>query len=317
MNARWHDAAVWLQRLDQNEVSDEELRAWLDWRAQSPDNEQAFEEMQDLFLALREAPAAEKEALRRLAPPDRRRYARLAWGLAASVLVILIGGTLWWRGAANPPVYTTGRGEHRAISLPDGSLLVLGGDSSVALNYSEARRALNLERGEAYFEVKKDAARPFIVQAGSVQVAAVGTAFDVKHAGEHVTVAVAQGIVRVSEGTAPDFRLKAGEKSDVAAVFVKAGPPPVVKHVNPETINSWQQGQLQFNGEPLGAVVESVNRYARRQIVKVEPEVAAMSFTGTVQRERADEWIDNLPQIFSVKKVDLPDGNVVLVKRSD
>jgi len=74
---------------------------------------------------------------------------------------------------------------------------------------------------------------------------------------------------------------------------------------------------LQFSGEPLGAVVESVNRYARRQIVKVEPEVAAWSYTGTVQRNRADEWIDNLPQIFPVKKVDLPDGNVVLVKRSD
>ena len=316
MNARWYEAADWLQRLDRNEVSDVELQAWLDWRAQSADNEQAFEEMQDLFLALREAPTAEKEALRKLVQRDPTRHTRLAWGLAASVLVILIGGILWWRGAAYPSVYSTGRGEQRTISLPDGSRLVLGGESSVALNYSDARRALNLSRGEAYFEVKKDAARPFIVQAGAVQVAAVGTAFDVKHAGEHVTVAVAQGVVRVSEGTAPDFRLKAGEKSDVAAVSAEAGPP-LVMHVNPETISSWQLGQLQFIGEPLGVVVESVNRYARRQIVKVEPEVAAMAYTGTVQRERADEWIDNLPQIFSVKKVDLPDGNVVLVKRSD
>jgi transmembrane sensor len=317
MNARWHEAALWLQRLDQNEVSDEELRAWLDWCARSPDNDQVFEEMQDLFLALREAPAAEKEALRRLAQPDRSRYMRRAWGLAASVLAVLIGGTFWWLATAKPPEYTTGRGEHRTVSLPDGSRVVLGGDSSVALNYSEARRDLNLKRGEAYFEVKKDATRPFVVEAGAVQVTAVGTAFDVKHAGEHVTVAVAQGVVRVSEGTTPDFRLKAGEKSDVAAVFVEAGLPPVVKRVNPETIDSWQQGQLQFSGEPLGAVVESVNRYARRQIVKVEPEVAAWSYTGTVQRDRADEWIDNLPQIFPVKKVDLPDGNVVLVKRSD
>jgi transmembrane sensor len=317
MNARWHEAADWLQRLDQNEVSDEELQAWFDWRAQSAENERAFEEMQDLYLALREAPAVEKQALRRIGQAPRNRYARLTWGLAAGLLMACVAGVIWWRGSANPPVYSTQRGEHRAISLPDGSRLVLGADSSIVLSFSDARRALNLSRGEAYFEVKKDASRPFIVQAGAVQIAALGTAFDVKHAREHVTVAVAEGAVQLSEGKTPNLKLVAGEKSDIAILSPESSPPPVVKQVNPETVSSWQHGQLQFNGEPLGMVVESVNRYAHRQIVKVEPEVAAMTFTGTVQRERADEWIDNLPQIFSVKKVDLPDGNVVLVKRSD
>src|SRR5580692_3891751 len=126
MNARWHEAADWLQRLDQNEVSDEELQAWFDWRAQSADNERAFEEMQDLYLALREAPAEEKQALRRIGQSPRNRYARLTWGLAASLLMAFVAGVIWWRGSANPPVYSTQRGEHRVISLPDGSRLVLG-----------------------------------------------------------------------------------------------------------------------------------------------------------------------------------------------
>ncbi len=319
MNKRWHAAADWLQRLDRSDVSDEELQAWLDWRGESRENDRAFEEMQDLYQTLRSTSLEQKDALRQLAnSPQPRVNTRFRWALAAGIVFVMVAASMGWKFSMQPPVYSTERGQHRNVSLPDGSQLVLGGDSSVAMAYSGSQRILRLHRGEAYFQVKREASRPFSVQAGDVRITALGTSFDVQHDSERVTVAVAEGAVRVSRDSGqPDLRLEAGEKTVIPMHPRAQASAPLVKQVNPTTISSWQEGQLQFSGEPLGVVVESVNRYAHRRIVMVEPEVAAMSYTGTVQRERADEWIDNLPQIFSVKKIDLPDGDVVLLNKDD
>jgi transmembrane sensor len=96
---------------------------------------------------------------------------------------VLAGG--FWLGAydrAQPDTlaFQTSAGERRAFDLPDGSRITLDADSVLNVQMLPDRRSLQLARGEAYFEVAKDAARPFLVRAGGAVVRAVGTAFDVR-----------------------------------------------------------------------------------------------------------------------------------------
>src|SRR3546814_7473302 len=58
-------------------------------------------------------------------------------------------------------------------------------------------RQVALKDGEAWFQVAKDRARPFVVEIGDVRVRAVGTAFAVKRTAAGVDVQVTEGVVEI------------------------------------------------------------------------------------------------------------------------
>jgi ferric-dicitrate binding protein FerR (iron transport regulator) len=122
-------------------------------------------------------------------------------------------------------------------------------------------------------------------------------------------------------GYPPPMRLSAGERAIVrtnsqdASIVNGAGIQ--VTAIEPALALAWQQGQLRFANERLDVVLESVNRYARQEVVLAEPQSGQLTYTGTVLREHVDEWIENLPNIFPLKPVRLKDGAVVFVSRAD
>src|SRR5689334_14605768 len=104
MTARWMQAADWLQRIDRNDLSEEEYQAWANWCAQSRENDRAFAEMRGLYRALRAAPQQEREALRRLAGSAPHRVdVRRWWSTAASLVLIVGAALLGWRWLHAPP----------------------------------------------------------------------------------------------------------------------------------------------------------------------------------------------------------------------
>jgi transmembrane sensor len=81
-------------------------------------------------------------------------------------------------------------------ALPDGSLVELKEGSRIAVDFSAEQRQVRLV-GEAHFQVARDAARPFVVNAQGVMVRAVGTAFSVRVDSDEVQVLVTHGSVHV------------------------------------------------------------------------------------------------------------------------
>src|SRR5690606_20513701 len=99
--------------------------------------------------------------------------------------------------------YASNVGEVRRIALDDGSYMLLNTDSLAVIQFSEARRDVRLEKGEALFEVAKDPQRPFVVNAGDLTVKAVGTAFVVRREDSSVEVTVTEGVVEVARPGEP------------------------------------------------------------------------------------------------------------------
>ncbi len=103
---------------------------------------------------------------------------------AAAAMIVVVCGAVWilarWRalGAADR-LTVTAHGEQGVRQLPDGSVLHLNTDSEVTVRYSHGERLVELERGEALFQVAHDDQRRFRVAAGEAGVLAVGTRFDV------------------------------------------------------------------------------------------------------------------------------------------
>lgn len=196
--------------------------------------------------------------------------------------------------------------------------------TSVAVQYTDQQRLLDLQGGEAYFTVAHNRERPFIVQVGKLRVRAVGTAFNVRSAGERVVVTVAEGTVDVYPAAAQPSKTQSQSVTGPmpGAVRVTAGSEvawtasgPVVALVNPANALGWRKGRLDYLNEPLGSAIADINRYSSRPIIIRDPAIDQIVFSGTVMTAATDSWIQALPSLFPIELQNDANGNIVLISR--
>ena len=248
-----------------------------------------------------------------------RRFRSLfASRMAASVAVLAVaavGGLGAWYAFESSRVdtYTTDIGEFQRVTLEDGSIVALNTNSEVKVRYSTNFRHVDLVRGEALFEVAKNRARPFDVEAGSTLVRAVGTAFSVRlhedDSNERVDVVVSEGRIVInppSKETYPAGTVATVRNGRVVATTVET-----------EDITSrlaWTTGRLMFQGEKLSDVVAEINRYNERQLLVADPDIAALHIGGTFQATDPDGFARALGSTFGIKSrlVSKPFGDDVI-----
>jgi len=274
-----------------------ERMEFLRWRGQSPAHERAAREAEALWGALPETRAA--EVYRRRARRPRRWLA-----LAAAACVAAIAVTL----ALPEPLaglysdYATHTGERRMLELADGSRVWLNSDSALSVDFSPQQRRLRLHSGEALFEVAKDAARPFIVEAKGGEVRAVGTRFDVDSRGPQVRVDVTEGVVQVNSAGSEPVRLSAGERLSYRE---RAAPEPV-QPLDLSSASAWQRGKLIFNQRPLGEVLDELERYVPGRIVLTDSALRQHKVSGVFDLKDPDALLKTLERLQPVKVTHMP-----------
>jgi transmembrane sensor len=189
--------------------------------------------------------------------------------------------------------YETQLGEVRAIHLSDGSTVTLGARSHIVVQLGNGERRVRLAQGEAYFDVAKDASRPFYVTAPATAVRVVGTRFDVRVAESHVRVAVDEGIVAVNDRPAS---LTRGERVDVLPDGALTG----VTQVDGSEVAAWREGRLIYDGATLSEVVADLARY-RPNVTLNSAEAGKLRVTAGLRVEQIDQFVDRLPDILPVR----------------
>lgn len=127
------------------------------------------------------------------------------YGMAAALLLFTAIGLLFISGQNNNPKLlslTALNGRISIISLPDGSKIWLNSGSTISYPEKFAKiREVRLINGEAFFDIKHDAAHPFIVRYGKMHVQVLGTAFNIKYYTKlnDVRVTVVRGLVEVGD----------------------------------------------------------------------------------------------------------------------
>lgn len=258
----------------------DDLEAWL--RA-DPRHAQAYDDTQHIWAQagelrddddLQALKAADLAELRR----QRRGWlGRVPMLATAAALVLVLGGYLFSRYhfAATPPVaYATVLGERRTEILQDGSQVVLNTDTVLQASYARDRRDIELQRGEAQFEVAKDAERPFVVRAGDGTVTALGTRFQVRRNGAQTTVTLLEGSVEVALGS-HRRTLQPNEQARLSGTDGIA-----VRAVDPELASGWLDGWLRFRGTSLSEVIAEANRYSVRKLQLGDPKLAGIELSG-------------------------------------
>ena len=190
-------AAAWIARLQADDVSADDKARFAAWYAAHPLHARAYDELGATWTRFaRAAPLVQAVAFgESMRAGDRRRFMpRAGWAVAASLLAaVLIGAIGFIAPDSSESEFRTAIGQRSTVTLEDGSTLELNSDGYVRVEYSRAARLIHLERGEAFFTVAHDTARPFWVASGDSRVRAVGTAFNVDLHQRGISVTVSEG----------------------------------------------------------------------------------------------------------------------------
>ncbi|HEX4268570.1 MAG TPA: FecR domain-containing protein [Steroidobacteraceae bacterium] len=241
---------------------------------------------------------------RGLGSPGRVGFAVI--GVAAAMLA----GFAFWLGMApvrEVPVagriFATGVGQRSHIVLVDGSHVMLDTATVLRVDYSTRARLLILERGQAYFQVAKDRAWPFVVTAGGKEVLATGTVFNVSVRPHGMQVVLVEGRVRVSPDSTRDSAFTPVYLEPGSMLTVRDHGAIRIERVNAERATSWRTGRLVFEGERLGDVLAEMNRYWRQRIIITDTALADRKITAVFATSTSAQSLARTLQAYGLARV--------------
>lgn len=193
-------------------------------------------------------------------------------------------------------------------TLPDGSIVWLNKNSLISYpdKFVDNIRSVRLI-GEAFFEVKPDKEKAFVISVNDIAVKVVGTAFNIKNRGDETTVIVKSGVVDVAKNK-EHIELSAGEKVRVH---------PDMSGLLKETSNGrlydyYFSKELVCDSTPLSELVEILNEKFESDIIILRPSLKELPLTTVFHDESLDQILKVIAATFNIS-VEYQ-GNKILLK---
>lgn len=249
-----------VQKYAEGTATTEEVQQIMDWYHDAP------EEVVWPAARANEKDYLYRRMLQRLQGSLPVKRTRLYWMIplrVAAMLLVVLGAAflfyMWPHATITYSTITNSSGQIKKVQLPDGSTVWL--NAATTLRYAHAfgqHRRLQLD-GEAYFDVTHDLGHPFVVESGGVHITVVGTRFNVSGyaAANRTIVSLLQGKVSI---TSAEKELAVLEpltqmEWDRSTKKVKTNP------IDTTAVVAWKTGRLQFGGQPLSEIVQTLERW--------------------------------------------------------
>jgi transmembrane sensor len=300
------EASAWLALLhgpSRTRPLEEGFRRWIEADCQ---HEAAFGAVTAMWdategLARKALPLPSRE--RREARPAGARPVRLRVAMVAAGVALIAVVTAVW--VIRPGQITTETGEQRMVTLDDGTRVYLNTDTRVRIAYSNERRGVVLESGEALFDVARRGPQwPFVVTAGARQVTALGTSFIVRQDTDALTITLIDGKVSVSAmgSTNSDARvLDPGQR----LTFTVHGRP-TLDHPAVDQLTAWRQGRVEFDDTPLAAAAAEMNRYSNTKLRIEQNETGAIAIKGAFRAGDALSFAQSIAATCQLEVLEKP-----------
>ncbi|OQP64051.1 hypothetical protein A3860_21810 [Niastella vici] len=223
-------------------------------------------------------------------------------GIAAAVIIMVLGSIAYWyvsrQNAHNAAVALlekhNARGTKSTIVLPDGSKIWLNADSKIKYPPAFAGRLREVYlSGEAFFDVAKDATKPFIIHLSKGTVKVVGTSFNIRAYENEKLIETSVSTGRVAFIPA---RTKAVQQPDT--IFIT--PNNKVRYsLNDDQVKveptaaaedkAWTEGKLIFKALTLEEIAIELERNFGKKVVFVDEEPKQYRLTGTFENNSLED----------------------------
>jgi len=210
--------------------------------------------------------------------------------VAAAIVLISTAGLLWFNqssqtltpasAAISFTTFSTKAGERKILTLPDGTLLTLNSLSSVQIsNDFSAIRNVRIIDGEAFFDVKHDMKRPFIIKSGPLTTQVLGTAFNIRAYREldNFSVGVVRGKVSVMLARKPVSILIKGKQM----VYDQKKSKIILADLDEQLLN-WQKGNMVLSDASFNEMVVLMKKNFDIDISTQNQKLKTKHFTATL-----------------------------------
>ncbi len=219
--------------------------------------------------------------------------------IAAAVLVFVVLGSGYYfirsghEKAISYREIVAPRGEIKKYTLDDGTHVVLNSGSAltIASDYNKNHREIEMT-GEAFFEVKPDPDKPFIIKDGAACLKVLGTSFNLKSYEEdaflELTVSTGKVLIEVPE---MDVRLQV-KPLEHLSINKQAGTLTKLK-LDENHYAKWKDGTLYFDKAPIGEVIKSINRKYNKTVILSSPDYDNL-LSGTHDNKNLEAVIESI-----------------------
>jgi transmembrane sensor len=293
-------AASWLRRRTLETLSAPDEAAYNAWLERDVANRVSYWRLKAAWNR------ADRLAALRREKPNMAAAANLpvrALKIAAAVAAIAIAGfagNAWLRAQApKGALYATALGERKTIALTDGSEIELNTSTAIRFQAGPKRETVTLLKGEAYFQVKHDPKRLFVIEAAGHRITDIGTKVRVRRDKARLEVALLEGEVRFesADGRVKPVSLKAGDVMIATAHSAVLMQPP--KREIADALG-WRNGMIIFRHATLADAAAEFNRYNTRKIVIADAAAARLTINGSFQTGDVAAFADAAHAVFGL-----------------
>ncbi|MBD8346708.1 FecR family protein [Dysgonomonas sp. HGC4] len=311
-----------LARHIRQECTDDEQRYIENWISSSDDNKKLFEQLLHEWEYIYDSPE-------KIVYPDRNNiwdniqtqlFASVAEASyskkllikvcsVAAMIALIIGAatTLIIKSAADSSFLAesittieTMQGQKMQMTLPDGTQVWLNSESKLTYSaaFNKSSREVNLE-GEAFFDVKKNEKKKFIVKASNINVEVKGTAFDVSaySADENIIVSLLRGKVGI---VSKDGKHLTDLESNEMVVVSKKDLQYSLYKSDAETHRAWIENELIFYNSDIHQVAKKLERWYGINITLINPD-EKQKYTFSVKTESLRELLELFNKITPIE----------------
>ncbi|MDR2948812.1 MAG: DUF4974 domain-containing protein [Prevotella sp.] len=190
------------------------------------------------------------------------------------------------------------KGEKASLTLPEGSKVVINSDSKITYynDYNQKDRYVKLT-GEAYFEVKHNPEKTFIVEFGDVKVKVLGTSFGIKTYDneENVSIVLSSGKIRL---ITPREEIEMTPNDRI--IYNKTTQTTTSEKVDANDYTDWRQNRLRFENESLETIMKTISRMHNTDIVFEDSQLKNQRFTGTINNTNIKDVLEAIRLTSSI-----------------
>lgn len=252
---------------------------------------------------------------------QRTRRISLMKQAAIWALLVALGGLITWSleqlEIGHKPHYakvSTTAGERLKVAFQDGSTVLLNAKSTLKypIDFGRKERKVTL-CGEAYFEVMKGDKRPFLVDAGGLDVKVLGTQFNVKsYSGESVFVTLDEGSVMLNDHKLLKYKLKPG---DHAIYNRETGNCQIMHLKDQNVVSAWRNNRLYFYLTPLSEILKTLERQSGVQFKVTNNAVLKNRFTVSSDKKDIQYILRDLEAVSYIRFQPIDDNTFEVVSQ--
>ena len=250
----------------QDRANEKEKAALVSWMSESSENKELFVRMTELWSSASNTEVFEQIDLeldwKRIQMKRKKKTPIMKYGLQYAAVVLICFGLSFLYLYNTTPGFgklskvQTAESKDK-VELADGSQIQLNVNSKLIYpnHFGDNKRLVKL-KGEAFFNIKRDTSKPFIIESGKTLIKVLGTSFNIRNiAGNQTLVSVNTGVV--------SFKVK----NNGQEIILKKGQVGLFKDNQLTLLNkpnrncdSWRTGSLSFKNTPFIQVLEDIER---------------------------------------------------------